>query len=183
MLGRLMRMVPKPLRYWEPPPPPSVVLLLKEPVELDEDALRLAGKQAFQVTFSAESSNAEAFLVEAAEALLMNVRGSVLSFLGSARRIAEDWPGEDPLQGQSKTAWENHRACLGIDCIGSDAPREHQFALLARISAELVSGVLKDACIGVYWPEELEVEPNSAQLADELRQTAQQLEASPKPEA
>ncbi len=147
--------------------PVSIVLLLRESRVTSLDRLRLACTNAFGRSFSEEGSE-RCFVVQKGFATMIKAGPHALSFLHYTKPYGEDRTQEflDSMSSTSqRKAWAAHAAWEAIDYVKSRGDLDLEYAILARVCAELVS----ENCTGAWLPKHGMMIPNDGSLMPYLR--------------
>jgi hypothetical protein len=147
--------------------PVSIVLLLRESRVTSLERLRLACTNAFREPFSSESSG-RYFVVQKVIFTIINAGPHALSFMHYSKPYGEDRSREFlnsmRLPSQRK-GWAEHTAWEAIDYVKSRGNLDLEYAVLAKLCAELVN----ENCTGAWLPKHQMMIPNDGSLATYLQ--------------
>jgi hypothetical protein len=165
----LRRALESPKKQESSAPPVSMVLLLRESRFLTLEQLRSAGERAFSVPFSGDRSSPHC-VFQKVLFTLMKAGPHTLSFLNYTKPYGdhpEKFGKAMPVAIQRK-AWAEHTAWTAVDYVKDGANPEIEYAILARLCAEMID----ENCVGAYLPRERRFIPNDVSLAPELHRIA-----------
>lgn len=131
--------------------PVSMVLLLREQLFPTLEQLRDAAKKAFGRDFSGEKSSRHC-VYQQVLFTLARIGPHALSFLYYTKPYGENSAGFGTTLrlASQREAWAKHVAWIAVDYVKGDVDIDSQYALLAKLCAELYDA----NCLGLYLPRE-----------------------------
>jgi uncharacterized protein YegJ (DUF2314 family) len=130
-------------------PPVSLVLLLRQPLDLDADALARAAATAFGVEVRAGDSDAGACVVGASPHFLaqlpdqlLAVHNAALPYFDNPAAVAASLP-----ELRLREAVARHRAWVSVECLHADSTAGDPYLGVARLAAALIDGACLALCV------------------------------------
>jgi len=147
---------------------PSIVLLLRESRVTSLEDLRLASTRAFGVGFSSDITD-RFYLIQKVLFTIIKVGPHVLSFMHYAKPYGEERTAEflsTMSSPKQQRAWTGHTAWEAVNYVKSKGNLNREYAVLARLCAELVN----ENCVGAWIPQGPMMIPNDGSLTRYLEQ-------------
>ena len=147
---------------------PSIVLLLRESRVTSLDNLRLACTRAFGVGFSSNITD-RFYVIQKVLFTIIKAGPHVMSFMHYAKPYGEDRTAEflsSMSSPSQRRAWTDHTAWEAVNYVKSKGNLNREYAVMARLCAELVN----ESCVGAWIPQGPMMIPNDGSLTEYLEQ-------------